>query len=333
MTISEIAKLAGVSNAAVSRYLNNGYLSAEKRAAIQKVIEETGYRPSVQAQTMRTGKTHLVGVIIPKIDSFSVSKVVAGIDSVLEKAGYQILLGDAHNNPARELEYLRVFDEQRVDGVLLLGSVFTAKHLAHLKNAQNAKIPTVVIGQQLAGVDCVYHDDYHAFYEMTTRLMDRGCRRLGFIGALQQDKAVGADRTRAFCDAVRDAGLTDQCDHTVVAGFSMAEGRSKAQELLARFGPLDAILCATDRIAIGALQALQTQGLAVPGDVLLTGQGDNTLCHVCSPTITTIRYAYEESGATAAALLLERMEKTAPAPQTKSIMLGYEIKEQASTTR
>ena len=103
MNISEIAKMAGVSSSAVSRYLNHGYVSEEKKAAIQKVIEETGYRPSAQAQMLRTKKTKLIGVIMPKINSASLGSVVAGIHSVLEENGYKRLLADTRNNPQKEL--------------------------------------------------------------------------------------------------------------------------------------------------------------------------------------------------------------------------------------
>ena len=79
MTIAEIAEKAGVSKSAVSRYLNNGYISEKKRSVIQKVIEETGYIPSTQAQTLRTGKSRMIGVIVPRIDSDSISRIIAGI--------------------------------------------------------------------------------------------------------------------------------------------------------------------------------------------------------------------------------------------------------------
>ena len=88
MNIGDIAKRAGVSRAAVSRYFNNGYISEEKKEAIRKVVEETGYRPSIQAQTLRTKKTRLVGVILPKIDSAAIGNVVAGILAVLNESGY-----------------------------------------------------------------------------------------------------------------------------------------------------------------------------------------------------------------------------------------------------
>lgn len=326
MNIADIAKLAGVSPSAVSRYLNQGYLSEEKREAIRKVIEETGYRPLAQAQALRTRRTKTIGVVLPKIDSFSVGSVMAGIDSVLEQKGFQILLADTHNDPDRELEYLDSFDDQRVDGVILIGTVLTAKHVAMLKKS---RVPVVVAGQQLPGVSCVYHDDYHAFYDMTKLLTDRGCRRLGFIGALPQDRAVGQERSRAFCDALRDAGLEDQAGHMAVAGFSISSGREKAQELLEACGPLDALVCATDTMAVGALQYLKSRGLRAPEDIRLTGQGGSDLCQVTTPTITTIRYFYEDSGAGAAALLLERLEN--PDAPAKEVKLGYVIVENESS--
>ena len=326
MNIAEIARLAGVSPSAVSRYLNQGYLSQEKRDAIRKVIEETGYRPLAQAQALRTRKTRTIGVVLPKIDSFSIGNVVAGIDSVLEQKGFQILLADTHNAPAKELEYLDIFDDQRVDGVILIGTVFTARHIAMLKKS---RVPVVVVGQQLSGISCVYHDDYHAFYDITRLLLDKGRRRLGYLGALPQDKAVGQERSRAYCDAVRDAGLEEQAAHTAVAAFTIVSGRETAQALWDACGPLDGLICATDTIAVGALQYLKGQGLRVPEDVLLTGQGGADLCGVTTPTITTIRYFYEDSGANAANLLLERLEN--PDTPVKEVKLGYSIVENEST--
>ncbi len=326
MNISEIAELAGVSNAAVSRYLNHGYLSEEKREAIRKVIEETGYRPSIQAQILRTRKTKTIGVILPRIDSYSVSNVMAGIDSVLEARGFQILLADTHNNPDKELEYLEIFDHQHVDGVILIATVLTQKHMSVIKKR---KAPIVVVGQQLAGIPCVYHDDYHAFYDLTNLILQKGCCKLGYIGALAQDRAVGQERRRAYCDAVKDAGLPAQAEHTVIAEFTISSGREKAQELLEAYGTLDALICTTDRIAVGALQYLKSKNIQVPRQMLLTGHGAADISSVTAPTITTVRYFYEESGEEAAKLLLDQMEKdNIP---VKEVKLGYTIIENEST--
>ena len=102
MNIAEIARQAGVSRAAVSRYFNQGYISEEKREAIRKVVEETGYRPSLQAQTLRTRKTKMIGVIVPQIAFNSIGKIVEGILSVLNERGYQMVLAVTQNDPKKE---------------------------------------------------------------------------------------------------------------------------------------------------------------------------------------------------------------------------------------
>lgn len=102
MTIREIAQLAGVSNAAVSRYLNGGYVSGEKKERIKKVIQETGYQPSMQARTLRTKKACLVGVVVPKINSESISRVTEGVGQVLSERGAERLISVLHGKTRRQ---------------------------------------------------------------------------------------------------------------------------------------------------------------------------------------------------------------------------------------
>ena len=123
MTIKEIAKLAGVSSAAVSRYLNGGYVSDEKKEQIKKVIDETGYQPSAQARMLRTKKACLIGVVVPKINSESISRITAGIEKVLSERNYQMLLAGTDNTPAKEIEYMRLFENYPVDGIILQDSL------------------------------------------------------------------------------------------------------------------------------------------------------------------------------------------------------------------
>ena len=152
MTIGDIAKMANVSRAAVSRYLNKGYVSEEKRERIRKVIEETGYQPSVLARTLRTKKTKLIGVILPRINSDSISGIVEGIGAVLQEAHYNMLLASTDNRPDRELDFLRIFANNRVDGIILIATVFTGEHERILSEMQ---IPVVIVGQKLTGFTCL----------------------------------------------------------------------------------------------------------------------------------------------------------------------------------
>ena len=136
MTISDIAKMAGVSSAAVSRYLNGGPLSEQKRAVIQAVVEQTGYCPDTAAQTLRTGKVRQVGVIVPSISSQSVGQITAGIASELDAKSYLMLLGNTELDAQRELGYLTAMQRNHVAGIILLGSYYTPQLAQALKAAK-----------------------------------------------------------------------------------------------------------------------------------------------------------------------------------------------------
>lgn len=320
MNISEIAERAGVSRAAVSRYFNNGYISDEKREEIRRVVEETGYHPSLNAQTLRTKKTRMIGVIVPKIASASIGRIVEGILSVLNANGYQMILAVTQNNPKQEMEYLGSFDNKRVDGVILIATVFSAEYKKLLKSLT---VPVVIVGQQLSGYSCVFHDDYHATYDLTRLLLEKGRERLGYIGAIQQDRAVGSERYRGFCDAVRDAGHEGLEKNFVVAAFSVASGYEKTGELLKACESLDGIICATDTMAAGAMQYLCEQGIRVPEQVLVAGHGDSEMARVTAVPLITVHYSYEKSGETAVRMLLELLEEKRTS--CEEVRLGYYI--------
>lgn len=322
MNVSEIAKLAGVSCAAVSRYFNNGCISEEKRRAIQKAVEETGYRPSLQAQTLRTKKTKMIGVIAPKMASDSIGRVIEGILSVTEQSEYQTLLAVTQNNAKKELEYLSAFREKQVDGLILIATVFTAEHKRMLKSLT---VPLVIVGQQMNGQCCVFHDDYHAAYDLTKHVLEKGRKNLGYIGATRQDKAVGAERYRGFCDAVRSMGYESLTQNYVTADFTVSSGYEKAKELLRRHPELDGIVCAADSMAAGARKYLFEQGIAVPDQILLAGHDDSDIVKVTAPPLVTVHFSYEKSGETAARMLMEMIASKKTFPQ--EVKLGYCITE------
>lgn len=324
MTIADIARLAGVSNAAVSRYFNNGYISEEKKEAIRKVIEETGYQPSLQAQTLRTGKTKTIGVIAPKMSSASLGSVIEGVLSVLNENGYQMLLSVTQNDYEKELEYLRAFDDKRVDGVILLATVFTPEHKKVLKNMN---VPVIILGQKFDGHYCVFHDDYHGMYELTKLILEKGRKKIGYIGVTMQDKATGVERQRGFLAAMEESGLEVNEEHCLIAKFSVQSGYEKAKEMLKHYPDMDGLVCATDEIAIGAMQYLLGKGISVPEDIYIAGQGDSLLARVAGHSISTVHYSYEKSGEVGANMLMEILSTGETA--FKEIMLGYYIVDNA----
>ena len=146
--MKDVAELAGVSSAAVSRYLNGGYISADKAERIKQAIELTGYVRSSQARALRTGSTKLIGVIVPKINSESVSRITAGIGQVLGRRGYQMLLANTDNAADRELEYLDLFQNHPVDGIVLVATMITDEHRRAI---ESCRVPIVLIGQTCRG--------------------------------------------------------------------------------------------------------------------------------------------------------------------------------------
>ena len=326
MDINTIASMAGVSRATVSRYLNNGYVSQEKRAAIKRVIDQTGYVPSRQAKTLRTGKTNVVGVIIPKINSASISRMVAGITSVLNDTGYQILLANTDNDAAREVDFLRLFAERRqVDGIILIATVFTPEHHAVLKGL---RVPLVVLDQDLPGYSCVHQDDYDAARDIT-RLVLRHAQRPGYIGVFEEDVSAGHLRRKGFLDTCAEAGVEVPEGALAVAEFTVDAGYTCAESIMQEQPDTDALVCATDSIAYGALTYLREHDVRVPEDVQVTGIGDGEFSQVVTPRLSTVHHHYKTSGAEAAKMLMGLMTGDDSVP--REVKMGYEVVERAST--
>lgn len=305
MNINEIAKLAGVSRATVSRYLNNGYVSDEKREIIRKVIEETGYQPFAQAQTLRTKKTSLVGVILPKINSDTISREVAGISDVLTARGYQMILANTNNNLDEELKYLSLFRERQVDGVIFIATMFTRKHKQMLKDY---KVPIVLLGQHLEGYPCVYQDDCRAAALITEKLLKKG-KKFAYIGVTERDEAVGQKRKKGFESALRRKKIEVPEERFKEGAFTLDSGYEKTCELFEKDPTIDSLVCATDTMAIGAMTYLKEIGLRIPEDVQVAGIGDGALGKIVEPKLTTVHFYYKTSGREAAAMLVDLLEQ------------------------
>lgn len=326
MNINDVAKLAGVSKAAVSRYLNDGYLSEEKRVQIEQVIRQTGYKPSTQARLMRAKKTKFIGVVIPKIHSESVSRMVAGISEKLADAGFQLLLANTANNPDREVAYLDSFRQNSVDGIIFIATIFTPATMAVLKSIS---IPLIIMGQQLDGYSCICHDDRGAARALTALMLSKGRRHPGYIGVTPRDAAAGQHRRDGFLQALSGHGLTAKNADMRIAEFTMESGYEKTRELLTSRPKLDCLFCATDSIAAGAVQYLKETGRSVPGSLILTGFGDSSISRFLTPSLTTAHIYYKTAGERAAKLMLDYLNNENTARQ--SVQLGYEIIEREST--
>lgn len=320
MTMRDVAKLAGVSSAAVSRYLNGGYISKEKAERVRAAIAETGYTPSHQARALRTGSNRLIGVIVPKINSESVSRITAGIGQVLRERGYQMLLADTENHAERELTYLDLFQSYPVDGIVLVATVLTP---AHREALLAARVPVVMVGQDMPGVSCVSHDDYHAAFDLA-RAIARGHEGdVGYIGVLREDAAAGAGREDGFEAGLAAAGRGLPADLRREGSFTVESGYEAARDLIAAHPGLAFIACATDTMAAGAYRALAEAGAAEAAARHVSGFGDNVFLRAITGGIPTVHFSYLTSGIEGTTMLLDAID--AGGAEERHLRLGYEL--------
>ena len=326
MTIKEVAELAGVSSAAVSRYFNGGSLSEEKRRKISEVVKETEYKPNAAAQLMRTGKSGQIGVIVPHIHSDSLSQIMSGIARALEEQGYIFILGCTGGSQEKEVRYLEAMQRNQMEGIILMGSVLTP----YLRDAiDRCEVPVVVTGQNFEGVPCVYHDDKNAMRELTGRILKKR-KKLVYIGVTEEDHAAGLARRRGVEMAMEDAGLDPRSLRSMLADFTVESGYEVMQTLLKEEPELDGVVCATDLIAHGAMRALKDAGKKVPRDVSIVGVGNHWSDEVSDPPLTTVKFYYRESGRTAVEMLLGMIGPGNNRSRISQIKMGYEIVERRS---
>lgn len=319
MNITQIAKLAGVSNATVSRFLNQGYVSEEARAKIQKVIDETGYVPSTYAKTLRTNKTNVIGVILPKISSAAVSSIVQGISMQLGKSGYNVLLGNTDLSLEKEIEYLNLFKNKQVDGIIFVATILTPKHHEVLKTI---KVPIIIVGQEVDGYTCIYHDDFGAMYALTNMFIKKGHTHLAYIGVTTADQAAGENRRLGYEVALKENGVVLSKEYIQEGSFSMDSGFEKMKVLYESKVPLDGVICATDQIAIGAIEYLKETDKVLLETLSFAGVGNTQAAKVITPKLTSIKYYYMKSGEEAARLILAAQQEQIPCEKIK---LGFEI--------
>ena len=324
MTIKEVADLAGVSPAAVSRYLNGGPLSEEKRKIIARTIKKTGYQPNIAAQVMRTGRVNQVGVLVPKVDSEAVSKVLSGITNELQQKGYLPVLGCYNGQDEKEIEFLHAMEKNQVAGVVVM-AMDMSKEKKEIY--QSLSFPVVFTGQSFKGFSCVYHDDYHVMNDLMKRMIKRGRKHIAYIGAFEKDLQAGEARRRGAEMAYMKAGYSKESLIRETVDFFVEDGYNAAKKILGEHPEVDGILCASDIMAIGAIEAIREAGKRVGDDIGIAGVDDFWMDRYVEIPLTSAHLYFQECGLRAAELLLEQMNGKAA---TQQICLDYSIIDRGS---
>ncbi|OCA82241.1 DNA-binding protein [Bacillus sp. FJAT-27225] len=306
ITIKEIAERANVSRTTVSRVLNNsGYISEEAKKRVLKVIEETGYIPNEYAKSLRTKRTKVIGVVLPKISTETSSRLVRGLDEILAREGYQILLTNTNLDPKKEIEYLKLLKSRNVDGIILSA---TNINEVLINEIHQLNIPFVTVGQHISGLANVLFDDYKASRDMIDYFVGKGYTRIAFIGVDEKDRSVGYLRKAGYMDAMKEHGLSVEENWIQKGKFDVHSGYESMKTIVekTKHKP-SAVLAVTDRLAIGALQYIKEIGFTVPTDIAVAGMGGSELSRFITPPLTTIDFSTEDAGREAARLLLKQI--------------------------
>jgi DNA-binding LacI/PurR family transcriptional regulator len=328
-TIDDIARLANVSPATVSKVVNNRpYVSAETRRRIERVIAETGFVPSQRARGLSQRRSYVLGLMVPYTSDQLFSdphllEIMRGIEAEANLREYNLLLSTARAPAEAASACLRLLRSDAIDAAIVVETLDLQSFTAALTE-QTA--PWVVIGYaQHAGTYTVHADDYDGALRATRHLLDLGHRRIGLITSTPRPFAL-EERLRGVRDALGAAGLTLDEALITIGDFSTASGEQAAQQLLACPQPPTAIFALNDRMAFGVVRAAAERGLRVPEDLSVVGFDDISQAALLTPALTTVRQPGYALGVAAARLLFalldgEQPEASGPIP-TELVLRG-----------
>ena len=282
-SIKEVARLAGVSIATVSRCINKPEkVTEETRLKVQSAIENTGYTPNSLAQRFRSGKTNQILVAVPSIGDPFFTKVMRGVRSAANALGYAIVIRETRQGMMSADEINATLESKQADGLVLLNNMTFVAGRLNGANHPHLQPPAVQI------------DNAAAAREMTEYLISQGHREIGMICG--RKKPSFAERERGFRKTMQEARLKINSDWILDSENSLAGARRAARQILAHGNRPTAVFCVSDELAIGCMHELQLAGVGVPDDISVVGFDDIRYAEVTNPPLTTVRQPAEEMG-------------------------------------
>ncbi|GAA3096753.1 LacI family DNA-binding transcriptional regulator [Nonomuraea salmonea] len=305
-TITTIAERAGVSIASVSRVLNGLPTRQETVRKVMAAADELGYVRNAVARSLKSRRTHQIAFAMADVGNPAYLAMLREIQPVLKAAGYRLVLHSTDAVVADEIDVLHSLGERYVDGLIMSPLRVTDTHLQMLATA---RAPVVIIGSVPDGtrVDNVRADSRTGVRLAVDHLYALGRRRIAMVNG-PLDTVPGAARGAAYREALTDLGLPYDENLVQIGDFYREEGRRAVAELLDRAPEIDALMCANDLIALGALDVLRAKGRRVPEDVAVVGMDDTDLAAASWPSLTSVSLGSAERGKAAAELLLERLQ-------------------------
>lgn len=312
ITILDVARLAGVSPATVSKALNNGqYVSASAKRRVLAAAAKLDYRPNAVARSLKAKRTLTIGLITDDLEGVFTASMMRGVEEVANAEGFSVFLCNSYGNAERERADLEVLLDKQVDGVILMSGYRVRERGRPALNLES--LPVVYLYQYThdVSVPCVLPDDYTGGKLGTRHLIDSGRKRIGLINGPSHYEATHK-RLDGYRDALNEAGLVVDPNLVRVGKWYESSGYQLAHELMDLAQPPDALFCCSDSLAAGALDALLELGVKVPHDLSVVGFDDRHFAAHQQPPLTTVALPLHQMGRLAGELLISTIRGESP---------------------
>lgn len=328
VTRDDVAKLAGVSPATVSYVINDGPrpVSEETRKKVLWAIEQLNYQPSAIARSLKTNKTHTVGIIISDVLNPTLAAISKATEDLLLQKEYRLNVYNSDESPDRELIWLNTLIGRRADGIILLPS---GGNRSVLFSVVNSRTEMVLIDRQIEDleVDCVLFSNEAGANEAVSHLIELGHSRIGLLN-LPTSLTPGRERRRGYEQALHDAGFPVIPGLIREGSFKAQQGYALTGELLDMDQPPTALLAASSRLARGVLQQVKERELRMPDDLALAVFDDVGYYSYTTPSITAVSSNTHEFAEQAVQFLIERIDESYTGePRTARIPHQLQIRE------
>ncbi len=329
ISIKEIASLAGVSVATVSRVINqSGYVARETETRVREVVKRYGYVPNLMARGLRTNRSPIVGVVIPDITNEFFANIVLCIQTRLFKSHYSTMICNTNESAALERAYLSTLSAQSISWLIFISG-------QPASGCAPSNVPTIYVDRRPYERDAedavtIESDNEEGGYLAVRELLGKGCRRIAIITDLRGISSHLA-RYNGYLRALEEAGVDGQERGLLqqVEVISFSDARRLTSRMIKRRVPFDGIFCTTDQMALGAITALQQHGVSVPETVKVIGFDDISIARYCQLPFTTIRQPTHELGLRAVDTLLKMI--AGETIENRKVMLPVQLVRRLST--
>lgn len=305
--IQDVAKRANVSITTVSHIINQTrYVSDELTDRVKKAMEELDYHPNSLARGLRSGKTKTIGLVIPDISNQFFAEISRKIEDKGFEYGYSVILCNTDDDPQKEKSYIDVLLAKKVEGIIFISTVVESNNL---EKTMEFGLPIVVVDRDINEInsDIVLVDNSIGGFKATQYLIELGHRRIACIGG-PSPITPSAQRAAGYKQALQEAGIPVDPTLLVFGDFRYESGNKAMRELLALPQPPTAVFASNDMMALGAIQAVNDQGMKIPDDMSVIGFDNIPFSQTVYPTLTTMAQPIHEMADLVVELLIERIK-------------------------